>query len=156
MRTSCAAVAARTQVAIRAPTDGSLTCPATVLRATPRRVCTKPNSRSPCAAWLRFMKSMSMDSHGMSRCHWVCRCRNGFCSASRPWIHIFAGEKVCIHPTSPTHASSAFASSTTRRIASAVVSTGFQTTGTGIRSSPSTMAATSRDCVATCASVSSP
>ena len=27
-----------------------------VLRGTPRRVWMYPNSRSPCAAWLRFMK----------------------------------------------------------------------------------------------------
>ena len=28
------------------------------------RVWMYPNSRSPCAAWLRFMKSMSMSAHG--------------------------------------------------------------------------------------------
>ena len=115
-----------------------------------------PNSRSPCAAWLRFMKSMSMVPHGISTWAWVCRCRSGLRSASRPWIHILAGENVCIQPTRPTHASSALASSTARRIASDEVRTGFHTTsGTTAWALPSS-SATCRDCSATWASVSSP
>ncbi len=39
---------------------GRCTCPATVLRATRIRVRRCPNSRSPWADWLRFMKSMSI------------------------------------------------------------------------------------------------
>jgi hypothetical protein len=31
----------------------------------------------------------------------VCRCRNGFLSAESPPIHIFDGEKVCIHRIRP-------------------------------------------------------
>ena len=60
-----------------------------------------PNSRSPCADWFRFMKSMSMELHGRSRLNCVCRWANGFCSDVSPRIHIFAGEKVCIQAMSP-------------------------------------------------------
>ncbi len=72
-----------------------------------------PNSRSPCAAWLRFMKSKSISPHGSSTFACVCRCASGFCSASRPAIHILAGLKVCIHATRPMTFSAAFASSAT-------------------------------------------
>ena len=46
---------------------------------------------------------MSMVDHGSSMPAWVCRWSSGFCSASRPAIHILAGEKVCIHAITPTH-----------------------------------------------------
>ena len=46
------------------------------------RVQMKPNSRSPWAAWLRFMKSMSMVDQGKSRLYCVCRWTNGFCRPS--------------------------------------------------------------------------
>ena len=62
---------------------------------------------------------------------WVCRCSSGFCSASRPAIHIFAGEKVCIHAITPTQSGALLASRIWRWIASASISTGFQTTSTG-------------------------
>ncbi len=163
VRTSASPCAARTQVPIRPATLGSLTCPATVLRGTPSRVCTNPNSRSPCAAWFRFMKSMSIVDHGSATFACVCRCSSGLRSASSPDIHIFAGEKVCIHAIRPTQLSSPFASRHSRRIAAASVSTGFQTSSTGPvePSAPSPSAAEScsaiaRDWSATCRSVSSP
>jgi hypothetical protein len=109
--------AARAQPSIRATRAGSLTCPATVLRATPILVWMNPNSRSPCAAWLRFMKSMSMDAQGRAAFSWVCRCSRGLRSASSPLIHILAGENVCIQAMTPTQAGSRFASSITCRIA---------------------------------------
>ena len=112
-----------------------------------------PNSRSPCAAWLRFMKSKSMSAHGSSTFACVCRCSSGFCSASRPAIHIFAGLKVCIHAITPITSSRAFTSSARRRMLSESFSTGFQTTFTG---SPSRPSATAWDCSATCCRVSSP
>ena len=58
----------------------------------------------------------------------VCRWRSGFCSAVSPPIHIFAGENVCIHAITPTHASAAFASRHSRRIDSALVTPGVWTT----------------------------
>ena len=66
-------------------------------------------SRSPCAAWLRFMKSMSMVDHGISAFAWVAKRSRGLFSASRPRIHIFAGLKVCIHEMTPSTASSLLA-----------------------------------------------
>ncbi len=148
--------AARTQEPILAATDGSLTWPATVLRATPSRVWMWPNSRSPWAAWFRFMKSMSMDDHGSATFAWVCRCSSGLRSASSPAIHIFAGEKVCIQAISPTQSSEALASRQTRRIAEASVSTGIQRTLTGRPGPSSSASAICRDCSATCRRVSSP
>src|SRR3954452_1465384 len=113
-------------------------------------------SRSPWAAWLRFMKSMSMVAHGRDWFAWVCRCSSGLCSTSRPAIHILAGENVCIHVTTPTQVSSLVASSNVRRISSGVVTTGFQTTSTGASTRADSARTTSRDCSATCRSVSSP
>ncbi len=67
------------------------------------RVWMKPCSRSPWAAWLRFMKSMSIDCQGRSRLNCVCRCSIGLLMAVSPPIHIFEGEKVCIQSTRPAH-----------------------------------------------------
>ena len=53
-----------------------------------------PCSRSPWAAWFRFMKSMSIVAQGMSRLCCVCRCRSGLRSAFSPLIHILDGENV--------------------------------------------------------------
>ena len=92
----------------------------------------KPNSRSPWADWFRFMKSMSISAQGRSRLNCVCRWSSGFCRAASPAIHIFAGEKVCIHAITPMQSAAAFASRQSRRIASGVVSTGLCTTRTGI------------------------
>ena len=82
------------------------------------------NSRSPWAAWLRFMKSMSMVDHGSSRLAWVCRCSIGLRSWSSPVIHILAGLNVCIQVITPTQLSSALASRMTRRMPAASVRTG--------------------------------
>ena len=76
---------------------------------------------------------MSIVDHGSSMPAWVCRCSSGLRSASRPAIHIFAGEKVCIHATTPTHAGSELASSIWRWIDAASSSTGFHTTLTAAR-----------------------
>ena len=73
------------------------------------------------------MKSKSMSPTAARR--WpACAGAAAACrSASRPAIHILAGLNVCIHAITPITGSSAFASSTVRRIASASVRTGFQT-----------------------------
>src|SRR3954447_26749848 len=102
------------------------------------------------------MKSMSISDHGSDTLAWVCGCSNGFVSTSSPAIHILAGEKVCIQAMTPMQASEVPASRQSRRMASASVSTGFQTTRTGIVSCPSSSSAMRRDCSATCCRVSSP
>ena len=72
---------------------------------------------------------MSISAHGRSRLNCVCRCSSGFRSAASPAIHIFAGENVCIHATTPTHVVAAFASRITARIASGLVATPFSRRG---------------------------
>ena len=128
---SCHARAARTHAPMREMTDSLCQCPATTLRARRIRVWRNPASRSPWAAWLRFIKSMSISPQGRSRLNWVCRCRNGFRSAERPPIHIFAGENVCIHRINPAHSGLALASRIVARMASGVVRTGLKTTDSG-------------------------
>ena len=102
--------AARAHVPMRAWTSGSVQWPATIVRSRRSRAAMNPNSRSPWAAWLRFMKSMSMVAHGMAPWCWVWRCRNGLRRPCSPAIHILAGENVCIHRISPTQAGSRSAS----------------------------------------------
>ena len=155
-RMVAAPAAARAHCPMRSATTGSLAWPATVLRASPIRVWMKPNSRSPWAAWLRFMKSMSMVAQGRSRLACVCRCSSGLRRASRPEIHILAGLKVCIQAITPTHESSALASIIVRRIASASLRTGLNTISNGIASEASSVRTISPDCSATWASTSSP
>ena len=48
---------------------------------------------------------MSICDQGSDTLAWVCRWSKGFRSASSPPIHIFAGENVCIHATTPMHSS---------------------------------------------------
>src|SRR3954452_10169257 len=155
-RAAAAPAAARAQEPTRACTRGLPTCPATVVRGVRSRVSMKPYSRSPCAAWFRFMKSMSIVAHGRAASAWVCRCNSGLRSASRPVIHIFAGEKVCIQVITPRQFGSSLASPIARRIAPASVRTGFQTTRTGTFPAWSSVAATRWDCSATCWRGSSP
>jgi len=95
------------------------------------RVWMNPASRSPWADWLRFMKSMSIESHGSSALNCVCRCANGFCRTLRPRIHIFDGEKVCIHRIRPAQLASEFASRQRRAISSGVVSSALKTVFSG-------------------------
>src|ERR1035437_7871886 len=102
------------------------------------------------------MNSMSISDHGSSRLNCVWRWSSGFCSAARPAIHIFAGEKVCIHAITPMHVSAAFASSAVRRIEPGLAATSLCTTRTGMHSCASRPAATSRACASTCRSVASP
>ena len=67
---------------------------------------------------------MSISDQGRSRLNCVCRCRSGFCSEPSPPIHIFAGENVCIHATTPTQLRAAFASRQTCRIDSGLFDDG--------------------------------
>ncbi len=99
---------------------------------------------------------MSISAHGRSRLYCVCRCSRGFRSAASPAIHIFAGENVCIHATTPTQVVAAFASRIEARIASGLVATPFSSTRTGIVSSASSEAAISRACSSTCRRASAP
>src|SRR5699024_12307664 len=80
------------------------------------------------------MKSMSIVDQGSSTFAWVCRCSSGVRRASRPWIHIFAGEKVCIQAMTPTQAGSAFAARAVSRIASRSVRSEERRVGKGGRS----------------------
>src|SRR3954453_3079994 len=155
-RAAAAPAAARTHAPPPAGPRGSDTCPATVVRDVRSRVRMNPYSRSPWAAWLRFMKSMSIVAHGSAASAWVCRCSSGLRSASIPEIHIFAGEKVCIQVMTPRQAGSSLASPMARRIAPASLRSGFQTTRTGTPPAPSRAAAPRWDCSAPCCRVSSP
>src|SRR3712207_44475 len=139
-RAAAASVAARAHEPTRERTRGLDTWPATVVRGMRSRVSTNPYSRSPCAAWLRFMKSMSIVAQGRAASAWVCRCSSGLRSASSPLIHIFAGEKVCIQVTTPTQLGSSLASPIARRMAAASVSTGFHTTRAGTSAASSSAA----------------
>ena len=149
-------MAARIQCEIRVETVSSLTWPATILRGRCKRAWICPCSRSPCAAWLRFMKSISMVSQGRAELAWVCRCKIGTCSALRPAIHIFAGEKVCIQTMTPTHFGLEEASKQIALMLSGVVRTGFQVALIGMFVAALRVVTTSCDCFATCAKVSSP
>ena len=129
LRNSRRPAAARIHAASRSCVSGSCQWPTITFRGFRSRVQMWPNSRSPCAAWFRFMKSMSIASQGRSRLNCVCRWANGFSSAFRPSIHIFAGEKVCIQQITPMQRSAALASRHAWRIDSAVVTTLRNTTG---------------------------
>ncbi len=73
-----------------------------------------------------------------------------------PAIHILAGEKVCIQVIRPMHRSSTLASRMSRRMASALVITGLNTTVTGISERSLRLRATSLASASTCLNVSSP
>jgi hypothetical protein len=150
------AQAARIHTSRAAWTASSSQCPTTTLRFKRRRLQMNPNSRSPWAAWFRFMKSMSMVAHGRSRLNWVWRWTKGLRSAVSPAIHILAGEKVCIHRTSPTQAGEMLASPSSPRTSSGVLTTGFSTTRQGTRGDRSRVAAIVREFSATWLSVSGP
>src|SRR5215471_629062 len=129
---SCQAHAARDHQFTRSCACWSRQWPTTTLRLMRMRLTMKPNSRSPCADWFRFMRSMSIPAHGISRLNWVWRWRRGFCSALRPPIHIFAGQKVCIQAMRPTQFGSALASRHRARTASGEVTTGLNVIFIGI------------------------
>ncbi len=99
---------------------------------------------------------MSMSAHGSATLACVCRCSSGLPSASRPPIHIFAGENVCIHAIRPMHASSALASRHSRLMAAASVSTGCHTTRITTSGAASSASAITWDWLATWRRVSSP
>ena len=113
------------------------------------RVWMNPASRSPCADWFRFMKSMSIEPHGRSRLNCVWRCTNGFCSAFSPRIHIFDGENVCIQRMRPAQFASEFASMQSRAISSGVVSSDLKTVFSGSFGDSASAAAISRASAAT-------
>ena len=92
-----------------------------------------PASRSPWADWFRFMKSMSIVSHGKSRLNCVWRWAIGLRRDIKPAIHIFDGENVCIHRITPAQLPALLASRQTSRIACGVVTTGLNTTVPGNR-----------------------
>ena len=62
-----------------------------------------------------------------------------------PLIHIFAGLNVCIQAITPMQVSSELASSMTRRIEAASVSTGLATTGNGTAPEASSTSEIPRD-----------
>ena len=112
MSISCAsahAAATRIHAAIWFWAFSSCQWPTTTLRFFRIRVTMCPNSRSPWADWFRFIKSMSIVSQGISLLNCVWKCSNGFFSSCKPWIHILAGEKVCIQVMTPIHLSSLLA-----------------------------------------------
>ena len=115
-----------------------------------------PNSRPPWADWFRFMKSMSIVDQGRSRLNCVCRWTSGLFKASRPAIHILAGENVCIQQTSPMQSAAAFASRHNWVIDSGVVTTGLKTTRIGRFCEAFKPSTTCRLFAATCARASSP
>ena len=80
-----------------------------------------PCSRSPWAAWFRFMKSMSISVSGISTLYCVARWHQGFWSICRPVSHILDGLNVWHHVITPAQAGSWFASSTVRSISSGVL-----------------------------------
>ena len=114
------------------------------------------NSRSPCAAWFRFMKSMSMSDQGRSRLNCVCRWTNGLRRSVRPPIHILAGENVCIQAMTPMQDGDASASRSTAAMESAVVTTGLATIRTGTLAAPSRCLAMWRAFCSTCCRTASP
>ncbi len=83
---------------------------------------------------------MSISAQGRSRLNWVWRWRRGFCSAVSPAIHILAGENVCIQAMTPTQLGVAVAARQSSWIDSGVVTTGFETTRTGIAADSSSAA----------------
>src|SRR5699024_5544911 len=102
------------------------------------------------------MKSMSIVDQGSSTFAGVCRCSSGVRRASRPWIHICAGEKVVMQEMTPTQAGSAVAARADSRIPARSVSTGSPTISTGMSEAASSVSAMVRDCAATWSSVSGP
>ena len=101
--------AARIQPAMRRRMFGPSQWPEMTLCCKRMRAVMNPCSRSPCADWFRFMKSMSIFAHGMSRLNCVLTCSSGFCSALNPRIHIFDGENVCIQVMTPAQLGAWFA-----------------------------------------------
>ena len=115
-----------------------------------------PCSRSPCAAWFMFMKSMSIVAQGMSRLYCVCRWAIGLRSCLRPLIHIFEGENVRHQVMRPMHFPALFAAWQSSVTASGVTSTGLKTTFTGIAGATLSARAISCECSATFFKVSGP
>src|SRR5471030_974471 len=107
---SAHAAAARAHAPSFSCVDFSCQKPTTTFLLKRSRLQMKPCSRSPCAAWFMFMKSMSIAPHGMSRLYCVCKCATGLRNCFRPLIHIFDGENVWHHVTRPMHLSALFAS----------------------------------------------
>jgi hypothetical protein len=141
---------------MRRSTAGSFQNPAIAFCGRRMRDRMNPCSRSPCADWFRFMKSMSISSHGMSRLNCVSRWSSGFCSIDRPRIHIFDGENVCIHVITPMQAGSAFAARTAASIPSESRRTGWNATVQGISAEAVKKAAIVEACAATVSRTAGP
>ncbi len=99
---------------------------------------------------------MSIVDQGSDSLACVCKWSNGLRNSSRPWIHIFAGENVCIQVITPMQRSSRFASRHARRMLAESINTGFHTTSAGCDPSARSISATLLDWVSTCRSVPSP
>src|SRR6478752_8894217 len=99
---------------------------------------------------------MSIAFHGMSLLNCVCKCNKGLCRIFNPFIHIFAGEKVCIHAIMPIQFCAAFASLQTDKISSGVVTTGLKTMEAEICFDALRSFTISCECSATFFNVSSP
>ncbi len=99
---------------------------------------------------------MSMLCHGISRWCCVLSCSRGLPSASRPRIHIFAGENVCIQVTTPMQASLAVASTMKRLTASEDFSVGLRMSLTGMAPLALRASTIPTDWAATWRNVSSP
>src|SRR5262249_13138035 len=98
----------------------------------------------------------SIVPQGRSRLYCVCRWQIGFCNCRRPLIHIFDGENVWHHVTSPMQFGALFASRHSSVIASGETITGLNTTLTGMALALSSAAAISCECFATAFKVSGP
>ena len=153
---SAHAAAARAHAPSFSCVDFSCQKPTTTLRFKRIRLQMKPCSRSPCAAWFMFMKSMSIVAHGMSRLYCVCRCATGLRSCLRPLIHIFDGENVWHQVMRPMHLAALFAAWQSAVTASGETMTGLKTTFTGIAGATLSALAISCECSATFFRVSGP
>ena len=107
------------------------------------RVWMNPASRSPCAAWFRFMKSMSMRSHGRSRLNCVCRWHERLLQRASVRRSTSSTARTCASTGSGRRSSaSPLAASSVARISSGVVSRALKTTGSGTCFDPSSALAT--------------
>ena len=139
---SCHAAAARVQTPICDCTAESCQWPTTTLRFNLMRLMINPCSRSPCADWFKFMKSMSIVAQGMSRLCCVCRWSSGRRNSFRPLIHILDGENVWHQVIKPMQRELTLACWQRAVASAALLMTGLKTTSTGMREEALRAAAT--------------
>src|SRR4029078_2510514 len=116
----------------------------------------KPASRSPWADWVKFMKSMSIVSHGRPRPNCVCKCKMGLVSERQHKTDILEGENVCIHKITPTQLAVLLAAMQVARISSGVVSTGLETSLIGRCPDLFSISTSMLEFLATCSSAFGP